>query len=120
MRTCDSENERTYRKRMYMSISDMKSINRKLSCAQINGFISLPCKRLVINVINMQKITSHHPNSLIQNSELHSLHFQKPAVLEQEKVLRLLRPWRDAKHFSTSKTVFINMSTGVDLSIHTL
>ncbi len=115
MRTCDSENERTYRKRMYMSISDMKSIK-----SQINGFISLPCKRLVINVINMQKITSHHPNSLIQNSELHSLHFQKPSVLEQEKVLRLLRPWRDAKHFSTSKTVFINMSTGVDLSIHTL
>ncbi len=31
--------------------------------------------------------------------------------------LRLLRPWRDAKLFSTSKTVLINMSAGVGLSV---
>ncbi len=39
---------------------------------------------------------------------------------DNKKSVRLLRPWRDAKHFSTSKTVFINMSAGVDLSVRTL
>ncbi len=36
-----------------------------------------------------------------------TVHFQKPAVLEQEKKwVRLLRPWRDTNHFSKLKTVF--------------
>ncbi len=39
---------------------------------------------------------------------------------DKKKCVRLLRPWRDAKHFSTSKTVFINMNVGVDLSVRTL
>ncbi len=31
-----------------------------------------------------------------------------------------IHAWRDAKHFSTSKTVFINMSAGMDLRVRTL
>ncbi len=39
---------------------------------------------------------------------------------DNKKCIRLLRPWRDAKHFSMSKTVFINTSAGVDLSVCSL
>ncbi len=38
---------------------------------------------------------------------------------DNKKCIRLLRPWRDAKHFSMSKTV-INTSAGVDLSVCSL
>ncbi len=39
---------------------------------------------------------------------------------EEKKCVRLLRPWRDTKHFSMSKAVFTNMSVGEDLSACTL
>ncbi len=35
----------------------------------------------------------------------------------KKKCVRLLRSWRDAKHFSTSKIVFTNMSVDVDFKI---
>ncbi len=38
----------------------------------------------------------------------------------KRKSVRLLRPWRGTKLFSTSKTVFINMSIAVDFCIRTL
>ncbi len=61
-------------------------------------------------------------NSVLARTSL-LLDIQIAAVLwlcHKEKCVRLLRPWRGGKHFSTSKTVFINMSFGVDLSVRTL
>ncbi len=59
---------------------------------------------------------------LLINACKNILHFQKPAVAysNKKKCVRLLRPCRDAKHFSTSKPVFTNMSVGVDLSVRKL
>ncbi len=62
--------EWTYeQKTHYMSLSDVKSMNRKWSwtCLQMIGFSSLPCKRLLMS---LTKITSHHPNSLISEEQL--------------------------------------------------
>ncbi len=52
MRTCDSYNERTNRKRMYASLSDAKSMNRK-DLHAIEWFQLSVCKRLLINLINI-------------------------------------------------------------------
>ncbi len=72
------------------------------------------CKRLLINVINIYNI------NLEQRAARTAYIFKNLQYSDNKKCVRLLRPWRDAKHFSTSKAVFINMSAGVDLSARTL
>ncbi len=145
MRKCDSEktNVRT-KTRAYASLPDVTFINRKWSwnCAQLAGVRSPPCKRPLIKKgqFNLAKtpvnkksdytaqLISHTAsllfmmNSVLARTSL-LLDIQIAAVLwlcHKEKCVRLLRPWRGGKHFSTSKTVFINMSFGVDLSVRTL
>ncbi len=64
------------------------------------------------------KITNHH--NLEQRAERTAYILKNLQYSNNKKCVRLLRPWRDAKHFFTSMTVFINMSAGVDLSVCTL
>ncbi len=61
------------------------------------------------------------PIIIIYNSELQEQLniFKNLQYSDNKKCIRLLRPWPDAKHCSTSKTVFIKMSAGVDLSVRT-
>ncbi len=55
------------------------------------------CKRLLINIININ-ITNHH--NLEQRATRTAYIFKKPAILSDNiKCVRLLRPWPDAKHF---------------------
>ncbi len=89
-----------------------------LNLHAIEWFQISACKRLLINVINIQKITNHH--NIGQRAARTAYILINLQYSDNKECVRLLRPWRDAKSFSTSKTVFINMSAGVDLSVRTL
>ncbi len=72
------------------------------------------CKQLLINVINVKDHLSSKSFHLEQRAARTAYIFKNLQYLNKKKCVRLLRPWRDAKHFSTSKPVFTNMSVDMD------
>ncbi len=87
-----------------------------LSLHAIEWFPLFVCNRLLINAINIKYL----PIIITAISARTAYILQNLQYYDNKKCVHLLRPWREAKHFSTSKTVFINTSAGVDLSIPTL
>lgn len=130
----------THKKSMHnASLSDVKFIKRKLNCAQLNGFWSPPCKCwLIINVlvisycnyfiVNVYKRAPVNVQILYLRMASYKNcldgHIDVSGAVECGLYvyisMRLLRTWHGAKHFSTSKTVYVIVNISVDFNICTL